>query len=194
MKQRFLNSVLLFILLAAGSCPLCAQSRDKVETISPGTRGSTAWSDQSKLSLQDFHSGTMAPIRFVLPLRVNTDLWTRPRQTRFSERGWEDHVEFSGTPFRQQVRMPFGTLLGGRISLGGFQSITPMFNVERGLPGGGSLDPWAAIPVGRGGMILPRDENRYGLSLTIFQDAPRDTGKVLKLDEVFSWIAARSLP
>jgi hypothetical protein len=136
----------------------------------------------------------MAPIRFELPLREKTDFWTEPRQTRFSERGWEDRVEFSGTPFRQQVRMPFGTLLGGRISLGGFQSVTPMFNVERGLPGGGSLDPWAPVPVGRGGMILPRDENQYGLSLTIYQDGPRETGKMLKLDEVFSWIAARSLP
>lgn len=194
MKQRFLVSVFLFAQIAAGSCALCAQSSDKVEIIQRDIRRPVPETNLPRFSLQNYYSRTILPIRFVLPLPDRTDLWTEPRQTRFSERGWEDRVEFSGTPFRQQVRMPFGTLLGGRISLGGFQSVTPMFNVERGLPGGGSLDPWAPVPVGRGGMILPGDDNQYGLSLTIFQDAPREAGKVLKLDEVFSWITARSLP
>src|SRR3974390_131147 len=128
MKHRFLQPLFLFGLLAVGSCSLCAQSRPKIETIPPVTQRPVAQTNGPRVSLHNFSARTAAPIRFVLPLREKTDLWTESRQTRFSGRSMEDRVEFSGTPFRQQVRMPFGTLLGGRISLGGFQSVTPMFN------------------------------------------------------------------
>ena len=52
---------------------------------------------------------------------------------------WEQMVEFTGTPFTQQ-RVPLGSLFGGRIRLGGFNAVTPMEHIQRGLPGkGGSL-------------------------------------------------------
>ena len=75
-------------------------------------------------------------------------------------------VEFSGTPCTQQVRVPLGSLFRGRVRLGGFNAVTPMEHIQRGLPGGGSLDAWSPVPMGHAGMILPKDDNQYGLCLT----------------------------
>jgi hypothetical protein len=80
---------------------------------------------------------------------------------------WEPMVEFSGTPFTQQVRVPLGSLFKGRIRLGGFNAVTPMENIQRGLPGGGGLDAWSDESMGHGGMVLPKDDNQYGLCLAI---------------------------
>jgi hypothetical protein len=81
-------------------------------------------------------------------------------------RGWEKMVEFSGTPFTQQVRLPLASLFGGRILLDGFNAVTPMEHIQRGLPGGGSLDAWSPVPMGHAGVILPKQDNQYGFSLS----------------------------
>ena len=84
----------------------------------------------------------------------------------FSHRGpaLEEMVEISETPFAQQVRMPFGSLFGGRISISGFSMVTPTENIQRGLPGSGSL---SGLSMGHAGIRAARDDNRYGLGLTL---------------------------
>jgi hypothetical protein len=89
-----------------------------------------------------------------------------PRDASDGKRGWREFVEFSGTPFTQQVRVPLGSLFGGRIRLGGFNAVTPMEHIQRGLPGGGSLDAWSPVPMGRAGMAAPKEDKQYGLCLT----------------------------
>lgn len=105
------------------------------------------------------------------------------------KRGLGNLFEFADTPFLQQVQMPLGSLFGGRINLGGFNAVTPMENIQRGLIGGGRLDERAAIPMGRGGMILPKDENRYGLSLTFNYSGNVDYVRSAKLNELITWLA-----
>ncbi len=103
-------------------------------------------------------------------------------------------VEFSGTPFTQQVRVPLGSLFGGRIRLGGFNAVTPMEHIQRGLPGGGSLDAWSPVPMGHAGMILPKDDNQYGFCLTFHRSRSAETesgtqraGLVSRLAELNLW-------
>jgi hypothetical protein len=110
-----------------------------------------------------------APIALdVLPAtsQYRSELSKAPRDPADFASSWEQMVEFSGTPFTQQVRVPLGSLFGGRIRLGGFNAVTPMEHIQRGLPGGGSLDAWSPVPMGHAGMILPKDDNQYGLCLT----------------------------
>jgi len=101
-------------------------------------------------------------------------------------------VEFSETPFLQQVRMPLGAFFRGRICLDGYNAVTPMEHIERGLPGGGSMDAWSPSPMGHGGMILPKDDTRYGLSLTFYSAGNTEETRGAKLNEIVGWLAARN--
>lgn len=79
----------------------------------------------------------------------------------------ENAVEISETPFGQQYRMTIGSLFGGRILLGGFGNVTPVENILRGLPGGGSLLALSSTPMGRAGVKTLKEDRSYGLSLTL---------------------------
>ena len=79
----------------------------------------------------------------------------------------ENAVEISETSFGQQFRMPIGSFFGGRIRLGGFGAVTPMENILQGLPASGSLLALSSSPMGQAGLKAPKDDNRYGLSLTL---------------------------
>ena len=85
------------------------------------------------------------------------------RRSSDAKRGWDRDGRVFRDAVMQQVRVPLGSLFGGRIRLGGFNAVTPMEHIQRGLPGGGSLDPWSPAPMGHAGMILPKDDNQYGL-------------------------------
>ena len=113
-----------------------------------------------------FPATIMTPFIFFAEAQNKNELLEVFGDRSDAKRGWEEMVEFSGTPFMQQVRVPLGSLFGGRIRLGGFNAVTPMEHIQRGLPGGGSLDPWSPVPMGHAGMILPKDDNQYGLCLT----------------------------
>jgi hypothetical protein len=121
-----------------------------------------------------------------------SNLFDDSRPASDSKPGLMDMVEFSETPFAQQVRMSLGSFLGGRINLGGFNAVTPTKSIERGLPGGGSLDAWAPIPMGRGGMILPKDDTRYGPSLTFYYAGSVEDARNAKLNAVVTWLEEKN--
>jgi len=127
-----------------------------------------------------------------LTLQYRDNLFDAPRDSTDCWRGLEDMVEFSGTPFLQQVRMPLGSLFGGRINLGGFNAVAPTESIQHGLPGGGSLDAWSGASMGRAGMILPKDDNRYGLSLTFYYAGNGENVRNAKLNGIVVWLAEKS--
>jgi hypothetical protein len=98
----------------------------------------------------------------------NTTIWEASGIYRDNHNSTiEDRVEMSETPFGQQYQMPIGSLLGGRIRLSGFGAMTPMETILQGLPGGGSFLAMSSAPMGHAGLKTPKDDNRYGLSLTL---------------------------
>ena len=123
---------------------------------------------------------------------TDTDLFDDARDPQDSKPGLIGMVEFSQTPFVQQVRMSLGSFWRGRIDLGGFNAVTPTESIERGLPGGGSLDAWAPNPMGRGGMVLPKDDTRYGLSLTFYYAGSTEDPRNAKLNAAVQWLAEKN--
>jgi hypothetical protein len=116
------------------------------------------------------------------------------RGTSEGKGGWRESVEFSGTPFTQQVRVQLGSLFGGRIRVDGFNAVTPMEHIQRGLPGGGSLNAWSPVPMGHASMAAPKEDKQYGLCLTFHlvagakQERGAQWGKVAsRLAEVSFW-------
>src|SRR5216683_125116 len=103
-----------------------------------------------------------------VPVR-NTMVWRSSGSYHHDQHNstFENVVEFSETAFGQQYRMTIGSLFGGRIRLGGFGNVTPMENILRGLPGSGSLLALSSTPMGHAGLNTPKDDNSYGLSLTL---------------------------
>ena len=79
----------------------------------------------------------------------------------------EKAIQYSGTPFKEQFRLPIGSFLGGRVLLGGFGAVVPMENILWGLPGSGSLPEWSEIRMGHPGLNVPYFNNSYGLSLAL---------------------------
>ncbi len=76
-------------------------------------------------------------------------------------------MDFAETPFSQQVRLPFASLLRGRVKMGGFDRLAPTENLLWGLPGAGSLPAWGIGMQSHPGVFAPRADESYGLSLTI---------------------------
>jgi hypothetical protein len=151
-----------------------------------------------------FHFGRFFPLaepgNFQMPIKTEIAPYAVPngaslldasRDPSDSKPGLMDMVEFSETPFLQQMRISLGSFFCGRINFGGFNAVTPTESIERGLPGGGSLDAWAATPMGRGGMILPKDDNRYGLSLTFYYTGSVDEPRNAKWSTVVLWLAEK---
>lgn len=131
---------------------------------------------------------TTSPFRFSGMAPNKSELLEPPREPSDFMHGLNGLVEFFGTPFTQQVRMPLGSLFGGRIRFGGFNAVTPMEHIQRGLPGGGSLDAWSPASMGHAGMILPKDDNQYGLSLTFHLAGNAEEERVAKWNGLASWL------
>jgi hypothetical protein len=152
------------------------------------------------LSAQNGSPIRIAPIPAAAP-RTLSQLAPEPgefsetsRDSSGGKGGWRELVEFSGTPFTQQVRVPLGSLFGGRIGVGGFNAVTPMEHIQRGLPGGGSLDAWSPVPMGHAGVSVPKEDKQYGLCLTFHlaggakQERGVPWGKVAsRLGEITFW-------
>jgi hypothetical protein len=165
--------------VTASALPISAQSVSQIRPAPGAAALSSAaqfaeWHGQAGLAAAQI---SLLTVPATAPKRI--EILETGREPSEGKPGWEQMVEFSGTPFTQQVVVPLGSLFSGRIRLGGFNAVTPMEHIERGLPGGGSLDAWSPVPMGHGGMILPKDDNQYGLSLTVHlaRDAERQPGE-----------------
>lgn len=163
---RFRTPGVLVGMIAVCVAPLPAQSFSSAHlAISrmavPFSVGSAPAMAQGVLKPEDTDSAT-----FFAMAQNSSGVWECSRDYSHPKPGLEDMVEFSGTPFTQEVRMPLGSLLRGRISLSGFNTVTPMESLQQGLPGSGSLDVWSSATTGHTGTRIPKDDNRYGLSLT----------------------------
>jgi hypothetical protein len=179
-------SALCGILLACVS-PLSAQSFSHIRLVTlPAAAPFVPLSGQGSL-----RTGSTALFALSTMAQHKSELWEEPRDFSEFKRGLGEIVEFSGTPFTQQVRMPLGSLFGGRIRLGGFNAVIPMEHIQRGLPGGGSLDAWSSVPMGHAGMILPKDDNQYGLCLTFHLAGSTDEARIAKWNGLVSWLADR---
>jgi hypothetical protein len=151
-------------LVAACVFPLSAQSVSQIRPVPDAAPFPSRLA--ASLGQDSFPAGTITPHTLPATSQKRSELSEATRDPSEFKPAWERMVEFSGTPFTQQVRVPLGSLFGGRIRLGGFNAVTPMEHIQRGLPGGGSLDAWSPVPMGHAGMILPKDDNQYGLCLT----------------------------
>jgi len=139
-----------------------------------------------------FQTRATSAVEHSMTPQYRVNLFDAPRDSTDCWRGLEEMVEFSGTPFIQQVRMPLGSLFGGRINLGGFNTVTPTESIQRGLAGGGSLGAWSGAPMGRAGMILPKDDNQYGLSLTFYYAGNVENARNAKLNGIVIWLAEKN--
>jgi len=190
--RRFRAPCVLCGMIAACVSPMSAQSFSHIQRIS--TPAAAPFSARFASSTEHDRGpiGIMPSVTPSVAAPYSSEFSDAPRDSSDSKRGLEEMVEFSETPFTQQVRMPLGSLFGGRINLGGFNTMTPMENIQRGLPGGGSLDAWFLAPMGRAGRILPRDDNRYGLSLTFHFSGNAEAARNAKLNGLVIWLADKS--
>jgi hypothetical protein len=77
------------------------------------------------------------------------------------------NVSFCNTPFLQEVRLPIGSLLGGRVHISGFDDTLLMANFKWGLYGPGSV---SGLNLNRGmvpGLAEPANDTSYGLAVTL---------------------------
>lgn len=192
--RGFAAAVAAFGWIAACVSQLSAQSVLQVQTAAQSmtTPATAQMAEARSQSRFDTANVTLYTLPAVPQYRV--ELSKVPRDPADIASSWEHMVEFSGTPFTQQVRLPLGSLFRGRVRLGGFNAVTPMEHIQRGLPGGGSMDAWSPVPMGHGGMILPKDDNQYGFVLTFHrarsvEEDPgmQRAGLVTRLSELNIW-------
>ena len=69
------------------------------------------------------------------------------------------------TPFLDHVRVPLVSVLGGRVQLSGFQSVTSMANFLWGLPLKTSASGGTLVQQSHPGIRVPGNNQSYGLSL-----------------------------
>src|SRR3984885_8784615 len=101
-------------------------------------------------------------------LSYNQDgIWASSRDPSYPGTSLKQMVEFSHTPFAQQVQIPIVSLLGGRLSLSGLKTVTSTENIERGLPGSGSFAALSIARMGQAGVREASDHSRYGLGLSL---------------------------
>ncbi len=81
------------------------------------------------------------------------------------------------TPFIQQVDVRLASILGGRIELGGYQSLRPMGNLLNGLPGSGSRPSWGVGSRTNPGAWTPSSQESFGLRLTVALGGPSEPGR-----------------
>ena len=87
-------------------------------------------------------------------------------------------VATTTTPFIQQVDVRLASILGGRIELGGFQSLRPMGNLLNGPPASGSRPSWGVGSRTNPGAWTPNSSESYGLRLTVaLGSAPSESGR-----------------
>jgi len=76
-------------------------------------------------------------------------------------------ISFCNTPFVQEVRLPIGSLLGGRVHISGFSDTILMANFKWGLYEPGSV---SGLNLNRGmvpGLAEPANDSSYGLAISL---------------------------
>ena len=86
-------------------------------------------------------------------------------------------VATTTTHFVQQVDVRLASILGGRIELGGYQSLRPMGNLLNGLPGSGSRPSWGISSRINPGAWTPSSQESFGLRLTVALGKPSEPGR-----------------
>jgi hypothetical protein len=90
-------------------------------------------------------------------------------------------VSYSSTPFLQEIRVPLGSLLKGRVHILGFNDTIPMANSLWGLYGPRSesnLNPAGGMVPG---LAEPANDTAFGWALTLSSKGPCDPGMASKL-------------
>jgi hypothetical protein len=182
------NAMLFCGLIAACASPLSAQRFSHIRLVAFPATPSFSTQFAPLIGQGSMQIRTTGPLTSSGMAQNNSELMEPLHDSPDFMQGLDSVVEFSGTPFTQQVRMPLGSLLGGRIRFGGFNAVTPMEHIQRGLPGGGSMDAWSPVPMGHAGMILPRDDNQYGLSLTFHLAGNAEEARIAKWNGLASWL------
>ena len=144
-----------------------------------------------------FPATIMTPFIFFAEAQNKNELLEVFGDRSDAKRGWEQMVEFSGTPFTQQVRGPFrGCCLAGASDWAGSMR-SPRWNTSSGdCPGAGAWTHGSLqVPMGHAGMILPKDDNQYGFCLTFHRSrsverrvrGTQRAGLVSRLAELNLW-------
>ncbi len=90
-------------------------------------------------------------------------------------------LSFCNTPFAQEVRLPIGSLLKGRVHISGFGDTMLMANFLWGLYGPGSV---SGLNQNRGlapGIAEPANESSYGFAITLSRKGMCEPGITSRL-------------
>ncbi len=99
----------------------------------------------------------------------------------------ESAVDYAGTPFAEETRLPFVWLSGGRLQFGGFYSYRATENVLMG-PGLGSLPGWSVSMESHPAMCVPRGDESYGLSVSFRVKRETEPGPRMHVLRCLGWL------
>ena len=108
-----------------------------------------------------------ATLQTVAPTRIEGMDQDSGRPSQLARMAAAAPVATTSTPFVQQVDVRLASIWGGRVALGGFQSVHPMEKLLYGLPGSGLRPSSGAGSRANPGVMAPGDSESFGLSLTV---------------------------
>jgi len=97
----------------------------------------------------------------------------------------ESAVDSVETPFAQQTQLPLARFAGGRLELGGFDTLRP---VENFLLGPGSFAPWSAGLQIHPGVLVPPSDESFGLSLSIHGKRDPESQHPVQVWRCLGWV------
>ncbi len=134
-------------------------------------------------------------VRFQAPLLPTSRVYSQ-RTLGLTSRGTpprnfitsaESAVDYAGTPFAEETRLPFVWLSGGRLQFASFYSYRATENVLMG-PGLGSLPGWSVNMESHPAMCVPRADESYGLSVSFRVKRETEPGPRIHVLRCLGWV------
>ena len=92
------------------------------------------------------------------------------------------------TPFVQQTQLPLARFAGGRLELGGFDTLRPVENFLLGPPASGRLAAWSAGLQTHPAVQVPLSDESFGLSLSIHRKRDLESEHPVQVWRCLGWV------